>query len=92
MQVASSGVRFDARIRPGTLVGYGSGVRGRLGRGGDGALVAGQKLGDALSRMIGDAGEDVGEPGSRIDFVVQLARLDQLGASLPPAPRRYRSH
>ena len=38
--------------------------------------VPGQQLGDALHRVIGDAGEDIGEPGAGID-VVEFAGFDQ---------------
>ena len=45
---------------------------------GDGEFSAdvAQKLGDALCRVVLDAGEDIGEPGARID-VVELRGLDQ---------------
>ena len=45
----------------------------------------GQQLGDALGGMIGDASEDIGEPGARIDSV-ELARLDQRVDGCRPHP------
>ncbi len=40
------------------------------------APVPGQELVDALGRMIGETGKDVGEPGAGID-VVELGGFDQ---------------
>ena len=42
--------------------------------GGDLIPVPGQQLGDALGGVIGEAGEDVGEPGARVD-IFELAGL-----------------
>ena len=93
--------KVDVRLRdpprdpPGVRAGGGGGgLRGLCGDGGRDVgrcLLAsfpgpGHHLGDALSGMVGELGEDVGEPGARID-VIELAGLDQgidgCGAAAP---------
>ena len=74
---------FGARFASGEYPGWVRSRSGGLSRCGDGAPVPGQQLGDALGGVIGDASEDVGEPGARID-VVELARLDQRVDSCRP--------
>ena len=57
-----------------TARGQSGGARLRFGR----SPIPWQEFVDAIDRMVGDAGEDVGEPSLRIDVV-------HLGTFMPPA-------
>src|SRR5262249_28272252 len=48
------------------------------------APIPGQKLVDALGRMIWQPSEDVGEPGLRIDVVELCGRDERVDSSRPP--------